>query len=89
MENKKGNEVTLVAGVINATGKMLYWKCDFEINIGDYAIVENMNGYDLVEIVGLVETDEEHINKLIGNKINKKVSCVVFKEELEGLKDNA
>lgn len=82
--------IKLIAGRLNNMNKSNYWLVNgFEANIGDYAIVENMNGYDLVEIVGLVETDEEHINKLIGNKINKKVSCVVFKEELEGLKDNA
>jgi len=60
---KKNNEVTLVAGVINATGKMLYWKCDFEINIGDYAIVQNMNGHDLIKVVGLVKTTKNTVGR--------------------------
>ena len=47
-ENTENGIVTLIAGVINATGKMLFWKDDNVIQIGDYAIVENMNGYDLV-----------------------------------------
>lgn len=63
MEDKKINEVTLVAGIINATGKMLYWKCDFEIHIGDYAIVQNMNGHDLIKVVGLVKTTKNTVGR--------------------------
>lgn len=39
-ENIEDGTVTLIAGVINTTGKMLFWKDDNEIQIGDYAIVE-------------------------------------------------
>lgn len=52
----KEEKVTVIAGMINATGKMLYWKSDIELEIGDYAVVQNMQGYDLIKIIGKVET---------------------------------
>lgn len=81
MDEKK---VTLIAGVINATGKMLFWKDDMKINVGDYAVVENMNGYDLVSIVGIVTTTEENASKFSNTKyVNmKKTVYPVYKYEL-------
>ena len=32
-ENKKEKEIYLIAGVINATGKMLFWKDDCEMQL--------------------------------------------------------
>ncbi len=51
-------ETIIVAGVINATGKMLYWKSNDGLSVGDYAIVENANGYDLIKVVGIVITEK-------------------------------
>ena len=59
--NENNKEVYLVAGLINATGKVLHWRTRAEIKLGDYAIVENMNDYDLVKIVGTVITTEKVI----------------------------
>ena len=67
-ENEIVLEVILVAGVINSTGKMLYWKTDIPVYIGDYAIVENMNGYDLIKVVGLVRTKETMASKFSNTK---------------------
>lgn len=55
------NIVTLIAGKINRDCQILYWKIDncIMFEIGDYAIVENKDSYDLVEIIGDVETTEE------------------------------
>ena len=50
--------VTLIAGQLNATGRMLYWKTNTEANIGEYAIVQNGSGYDLIKIVGIVYTQK-------------------------------
>lgn len=68
----------LVAGVINASGKMLYWKSDIDVEIGEYAIVENATGFDLIRIVGLVvinkksagrfsNTNYENMKKVVMN----------------------
>lgn len=67
MENEK---VTLVAGVINATQKMLYWKLDKGrmINVGKYAIVENTNGYDLIKVVGVIDTTKREASKFSNTK---------------------
>ena len=75
--------IKVVAGRLNNLGKSNYWlENDKKVNVGDYAIVENMNGYDLVEVTGVLETDEEHINLIMCNKINKKVLYVIPKEAL-------
>lgn len=60
----KEEQVILIAGMINATGKTLYWKSDREISIGDYAIVENINGYDLIKVMGIVYTTKSNARKI-------------------------
>ena len=67
-ENKKEKEIYLIAGVINATGQMLYWKDEKFMRIGNYAIVENANGYDLVKIVGIVLTTKKEASKFSKTK---------------------
>ncbi len=66
MENNE--RVYLIAGIINATGKVLYWKDENYIFVGNYAIVENVNGYDLVKVVGRVETTKENVCKFSNTK---------------------
>lgn len=61
MENE--NEVKLVAGIINAQQRMLYWRDSLGLKIGDYAIVENANGYDLIKVVGIVHTNKADVKK--------------------------
>lgn len=84
-ENIKDETVTLIAGVINATGKMLFWKDDNDIQIGDYAIVENMNGYDLVKVIGIVLTTEKEANKFSNTRYEnmKKTIYPISKEDIE------
>lgn len=83
--SKKEERIILIAGVINATGKLLYWRSDRRISIGDYAIVENMNGYDLIKVIGVIETIEENAKKSSNtNYINmKKVIQGMQKELIE------
>jgi len=79
-------KVTLVAGKINATGKILCWKSDiFFPSIGDYAIVENKNGYDLVEIVGKIETTKENASKFSNTKYDdmKNILVTMSKENFK------
>ncbi len=61
--NKIEEKVYLVAGLINATGKTLYWKDEKYMYVGNYAIVENMNGFDLIKIIGKVETTKTNASK--------------------------
>lgn len=75
----------LIIGKLNNDKIGRYWKMeqDLYFNIGDYAIVENLNGYDLVKVVGLVETDEENVKKIIGLDINKKAIRKIPSYEVE------
>ena len=84
-ENIENAIVILIAGVINATGITLYWKSDSEINIGDYAIVENKQGYDLVKVTGILYTTRENAIKFSNTKYEnmKKVIQGIKKELIE------
>lgn len=84
-ENEEDAIVTLVAGVINATGKTLFWKDDCETQVGDYAVVENMNGYDLVRVIGSVLTTEKETSKFsnTGYENMKKTIYPISKEDIE------
>lgn len=81
----KEDNVILIAGTINATGKTLYWKSDREISIGDYAIVENMNGYDLIKVAGIVTTTKANASKFSNTKYGnmKNVIQGIQKELIE------
>lgn len=81
----KEENVILIAGVINATGKALYWRSNRVVSIGDYAIVENMNGYDLVKVIGIVDTTKENASKFSNTKYDnmKRVIQSMQKELIE------
>lgn len=81
----KENNVILIAGTINATGKTLYWKSDRKVSIGDYAVVENMNGYDLIKVVGIVTTTKSNASKFSNTKYGnmKNVIQGIQKELIE------
>ena len=85
VSSEKENIIILIAGIINATGTTLYWKSDSEINIGDYAIVENKQGYDLVKVTGILYTTRENAIKFSNTKYEnmKKVIQGIKKELIE------
>lgn len=56
-------EAIIIAGIVNATGQMLYWKSSDGLSVGDYAIVENGKGYDLIKVIGIIITREDLVNK--------------------------
>ncbi len=81
-------KVYLIAGTINLTKETLYWIVEGILTkdiIGDYAIVENRDAYDLVKIVGIVETTEENARKFLkhGYKHMKKVIKILEKSQIE------
>lgn len=76
--------IKVIAGKLNGLAVSNYWLAnEMKVAIGDYVIVENRKGYDLVEVTGILETDEDHINQIIGNQINKKVLYVIPKKAWE------
>lgn len=84
---EKDKKITLIAGVINATGRNLFWKNEkgLDINLGDYAVVENMKGHDLIKVTGKIETTEENASKFSNTKYcnMKKVTKALIKELIE------
>ena len=75
--------IKVIAGRFNGVITSNYWlENEVDAEVGDYVIVENRNGYDLVEVTGILETDEKHISLIHGNKINKKALGIVSKEDL-------
>lgn len=87
----------LIIGKLNNNNGLYYWKIEEDIInkfnldesknfnnlVGNYAIVENMNDFDLVKIVGVVESIPEY-EKVLNNKtINKKVVNIIGNEMLK------
>ena len=80
---KEEEEISLVAGIINATGKVLYWRDENYIFVGSYAIVENMNGYDLIKVIGRIKTTKANASKFLNTKyenMKKTIKEVIFKD---------
>lgn len=69
----------IIAGKLNSDNIVRYWKVGDEIfNVGDYAIVENKNDYDLVKIIGIVETNEKYASFFAnGYSISKNVISII------------
>lgn len=68
MEENEEQQIYLIAGIINATGQVLYWKDTKYIDVGDYALVENMNGYDLIKVIGRIRTTKKEASKFSKTK---------------------
>lgn len=83
-EEVKDDTVKLIAGKLNNTKCVYYWTVDkdFDYEIGDYAIVENMNDYDLVKIIGTVETNDKYLKLLTNVNVNKKVIEIVDRSDI-------
>lgn len=77
--------ITIIAGRLNNACTTFYWQIDEDMSysIGDYAIVENMQGYDLVKIVGIVETTKDYARFITNSKTLKKVVQIIDKEEFD------
>ena len=81
------NEVVLLAGKINSTTIVNFWKVEAIplIDVGNYAIVENKQGYDLVEIVGFLDVNKNNARLFSNTNYEnmKKVIKFIRKEELK------
>ena len=75
----------LIIGKLNRNNIVYYWRIpsDSVFTIGDYAIVENINDYDLVKIIGIVETEEKYAKFLAnGKEISKKVIYFIERKDI-------
>lgn len=78
--------ITVIAGKINNQNATYYWLAKTEAkDVGDYAIVENGQSFDLVKIIGVTYTTPEYVSELSKTKFEKmkKVIRFIRKEELE------
>lgn len=83
MEETENKKVILIAGMINASQRMLYWKSDLEVEIGEYAIVENTNGYDLIKVIGKIETNKNSAGKFSNTKYENMKKIVMNVGEID------
>lgn len=76
----------LIIGKINSANVINYWNVGDnytpDVVCGDYAIVENRNDYDLVKIVGIVETKPEYEKFLVQNGVSKKVIRYIARSQI-------
>lgn len=82
-------EVRLVTGKIQGNNVLRFWKVEDEnifIQIGNYAIVENMDSYNLIEILGLVITSREKAMN-ITNTPYKNIKRVLKEIDIDELKN--
>lgn len=71
----------LILGRINATNTQGYWKCndlDPTPYLGQYALVQNKNSYDLVQVMAIVETTPQLQYSLINNKSRVTKDVITF-----------
>ncbi len=80
-------KVDLIAGRLNnRNGETLYWKLEkmMSCKLGDFAVVENANGYYLVEICGFITTTKSKASYFSRTKYEnmKSVIMIIEKEQL-------
>ena len=69
----------LILGKLN-NGAIFYWDIShmqLKPVVGDYAIVGNKNDYDLVKIIGIVETSEKYYKQLTHDCELKQSVCLL------------
>lgn len=67
----------IIMGKINASNTFGFWNTGKnytpDVSVGDYAIVENRNDYDLIKIIGILETNEKYEKFLAPHGVSKEV----------------
>ena len=87
---RKGrSRMKIIMGKINSGNVIGFWRAGENLTpdviAGDYAIVENKTDYDLIKIIGILETDEKYEKFIVPNGITKSVvrymaRCLIRKE---------
>ncbi len=78
-------KIRLVIGVINSTGKALFWRDENYMQLGNYAIVENKDGYDLIKIIAKVETTKANAKRLTNTEYENIKNTI---QEIPNLMEN-
>ena len=80
-------KINIVMGKHNDYGGLYSWKMKEEqqANVGDYAIVENKDGFSLIEIMAVAVTDKKYEKQIAHHRggIYKNVVYVIPKHFLE------
>jgi len=64
-------QVRLICGKLQGNNVLRFWKVEdvnIDTHIGNYAIVENLDSYSLVEILGLTVTTKDKIVNITTTK---------------------
>ena len=74
----------LIAGKLNSDNNVRFWKVEegIKTKIGSYAIVENKKDYDLVKVVGIINTSEKYEKFIAGVNVSKKVVKYIKRSEI-------
>ena len=57
----------IIAGKHNGTGTVYFWRMSETtigkdtVEVGDYAVVENKTDYDMVKVIGILDTKEKYV----------------------------
>ena len=73
----------IIMGKINSGNVIGFWKAGENLTpdviAGDYAIAENKTDYDLIKIIGILETDEKYEKFIAPGGIAKKAIYYIAK----------
>ena len=82
-------EVYLIAGKLNNSQMVRYWRVNHDMLLdiarGDFAIVGNVSGFDLVEIIGTMYVERKNVPLISCTKYEnmKDVKMVIAREKLK------
>lgn len=83
-ETKQEDKIKIIAGKLNGNATIRHWNVpgNMAVHVGDYAVVENMEGYDLVRVVGITETKKEYTPYFTGHSggVSRRVVLVLLKD---------
>ena len=75
----------IIAGKHNGNGTVYFWRLSDEtigkdnVQVGDYAVVENKSDYDMVKVIGILSTEDKYV-KFFGcpyGTVSKNVVMVI------------
>lgn len=81
----------IIMGKINSGNVIGFWKAGenltTDVIAGDYAIVENKTDYDLIKIIGILETNEKYEKFIAPLGITKKAIYYLAKCQVNKKKE--
>lgn len=75
----------VIIGVFNNEfpKKARYWDANgLQVSAGEYAIVENLNGYDLVEVIGIGGVSDDKLIYVTGSSQKPKKAVAVISKHI-------